>query len=75
MQTLLADRGARLMRAQALLDSLNPDAVLARGYAIVRDEHGAVLHDAGQALPGTAIEARLARGSLIAEVREARKDN
>jgi len=75
MQTLLADRGARLARAQALLDSLNPDAVLARGYAIVRDQHGAVLHDAAQALPGTAIEAKLARGSFIAEVRETRKES
>jgi exodeoxyribonuclease VII large subunit len=74
MQTLLGDRGARLARANALLDSLNPEAVLARGYAIVRDEHGAVLHDAAQARPGSAIEARLARGSLIAEVRETRKD-
>ena len=75
MQTLLGNRGARLARANALLDSLNPEAVLARGYAIVRDEHGAVLHDAAQARPGSAIEARLAHGSLIAEVRETRKDS
>jgi len=75
MQALLNDRNARLTRAQALLDSLNPDAVLARGYAIVRDQHGAVLHDAAQARPGSAIEAKLARGSLIAEVRETRKDS
>ena len=75
MQTLLGDRGARLARAQALLDSLNPEAVLARGYAIVRDEHGAVLHDAAQARPGSVVEAKLARGSLIAEVRETRKDS
>ena len=68
----LADRGARLARAQALLDSLNPESVLARGYAIVRDEHGALLHDAAQVRPGAAIEARLARGSLTAEVRETR---
>lgn len=75
MQSLLGDRGARLARASALLDSLNPGAVLARGYAIVRDEHGAVLHDAAQARPGSSIEAKLARGSLIAEVQETRKDN
>ena len=75
MQALLNDRNARLTRAQALLDSLNPDAVLARGYAIVRDQHGAVLRDAAQARPGSAIEAKLARGSLIAEVRETRKDS
>ncbi|WP_029918890.1 exodeoxyribonuclease VII large subunit [Nevskia soli] len=74
MQTLLGDRGARLTQAQALLDSLNPEAVLARGYAIVRDEHGAVLQDAAQARPGSVIEAQLARGSVTAEVREARNN-
>jgi exodeoxyribonuclease VII large subunit len=73
MQALLDDRRARTARAQSLLDSFNPDAVLARGYAIVRDEHGAVLRDAAQVRPGAAIEARLAQGSLIAEVRETRK--
>ena len=73
MQSLLLERGARLDRAQALLDSLNPQAVLGRGYAIVRDEQGAVLRDAAQVRPGAAIEARLARGSLIAEVKESRR--
>jgi exodeoxyribonuclease VII large subunit len=72
MQALLLDRSVRLGRARTLLDSLNPDAVLGRGYAIVRDEQGVVLRDAAQARPGSAIEARLARGSLVAEVRETR---
>lgn len=74
VQILLAERGARLSRAQALLDSLNPQAVLARGYAIVRDAHGVVLTDAAQAPVGSLIEARLARGSLGAEVRKSDAD-
>jgi len=72
MQTLLGKRQTRLAAAQSLLDSLNPDAVLARGYAIVRGADGKVLLDASQVQPGTAVEARLARGSLVAEVKQAK---
>jgi exodeoxyribonuclease VII large subunit len=70
MRGLLGERDARLARTQALLDSLNPASVLARGYAIVRGANGQVLRDAAEAAPGSTIEARLARGSLTAEVRE-----
>jgi exodeoxyribonuclease VII large subunit len=69
LQALLADRGARLSRAQSLLDSLNPQAVLGRGYAIVRDAQGAVLRDAAEVQAGSLIEARLAKGTVTAEVR------
>ena len=70
VQSLLADRSARLARAQALLDSLNPDAVLARGYAIVRDADGVVLRNAAKTTPGSEIAAQLGNGTLVAEVRE-----
>ncbi|HWY24502.1 MAG TPA: exodeoxyribonuclease VII large subunit, partial [Nevskia sp.] len=63
-QVVLAGRVARLSRAQALLDSLNPQAVLGRGYAIVSDAQGRVLRDAATVQQGSTIEARLARGSL-----------
>jgi exodeoxyribonuclease VII large subunit len=69
MQARLGDRSARLARVQSLLDSLNPEAVLGRGYAIVRDAGGKVLTDAAKVELGTTIEARLAKGSLTAEVR------
>lgn len=69
MAARLAERRARLARAQALLDSLNPAAVLTRGYAIVSDAQGRVLRDAAQVQPGDAIEARLARGRVQAQVR------
>ncbi|MBV8063451.1 MAG: exodeoxyribonuclease VII large subunit [Nevskia sp.] len=70
IQALLNARQNRLARAQGLLDSLNPESVLARGYAIVRDADGQVLRDAAQLRPGSAIEARLARGSVVAEVKD-----
>jgi exodeoxyribonuclease VII large subunit len=70
VRALLERRHARLRQAQSLLDSLNPQAVLARGYAIVRDEGGAVLRAAGETAPGRTVEAQLARGRLRATVRE-----
>jgi exodeoxyribonuclease VII large subunit len=73
MQALLAMRQSRLAAAQGLLDNLNPEAVLARGYAIVRGSDGQVLRDAARVQPGGAIEARLARGSVIAEVKEIKR--
>ena len=72
VQALLTTRKSRLAGAQLLLDSLNPESVLARGYAIVRGPDGAVLRDAAQVQPGQAIEAELARGSFSAEVKKTR---
>jgi exodeoxyribonuclease VII large subunit len=59
----------RLVRAVGGLAARSPLATLARGYAIVtRIDDGAVVRDAAEAPPGTAITARLARGSLRAVV-------
>jgi exodeoxyribonuclease VII large subunit len=69
MVARLGEQGARLTRLQSLLDSLNPEAVLGRGYAIVRDAQGKVLTDAAGVEVGAKIEARLAKGSITAEVR------
>jgi exodeoxyribonuclease VII large subunit len=52
----------------ASLDALSPLAVLERGYSIVTTAGGRVLKTAGDAPPGTLIEARLARGRLRATV-------
>jgi exodeoxyribonuclease VII large subunit len=62
----LADRG---------LASLSPLATLERGYAIVTDAKGRVLTDGSAAKKGSAIEVRLARGSLAATVDEAKPAN
>lgn len=59
----------RLTLAERALRSVSPEAVLERGYAIVTGEDGrSVLRDAAAVAPGTAIRARLARGSLLATV-------
>jgi exodeoxyribonuclease VII large subunit len=64
----LARRSAGLAALAAQLKHLNPEAVLERGYGIVRDSRGRILSDSGQVAAGEQIAITLARGSLSAEV-------
>lgn len=59
---------ARVNTLQGHLALLNPEAVLRRGYAIVRDEQGRVIHSAQQASVGEALEVRLIDGSIAVQV-------
>ena len=61
---------ARLERLQASLGSLDPGAVLARGYSITRDASGEVLRDAARVREGDLVSTTLARGRLESEVRK-----
>ncbi|QCB48580.1 exodeoxyribonuclease VII large subunit [Hydrogenophaga sp. PAMC20947] len=54
----------RLEHAQARLSSLDPQRVLERGYALLTDSSGEAITQAGQALAGQQVQARLADGSL-----------
>ncbi len=77
----IAARAARLDRAGARLQALSPLAVLNRGYALVyledRIEDGTdggaaverLFRNAAEARPGQRLRARVAVGSVIAEVR------
>jgi len=67
-QTTLTARSMRLARASARLDALSPLAVLNRGYALVYNSAGQLLHSSADAIPGSTIRARLAQGTLEAEV-------
>ncbi len=49
-------------------DALGPYRVLGRGYALVRDEVGRVVRDAGACRPGQPLAVTLARGGLDVEV-------
>ena len=68
-----AARNTRLDRSAARLQALSPLAVLNRGYALVYIESGKgagqLLHNASEAHPGQTIRARLAKGSVTAEVK------
>lgn len=58
----------RLVPLARTLNAVSPLATLDRGYAIVAIAGGGILRDAADAAPGSVIEARLANGSLRAQV-------
>ena len=61
-----------LAHRQRALAHLNVQAVLERGFSILRDAHGAPLTDAARLAPGDAIAATLARGSAQLRVENAK---
>jgi exodeoxyribonuclease VII large subunit len=69
---LTRDRAQRAASLTARLDALSPLAVLNRGYAIVFGPDGSILRDATQVAPHQEIRARLARGTVRANVTENR---
>jgi hypothetical protein len=58
----------RLQLAQRGLNAVSPLATLERGYAIVTGPDGVVLQDAAQVQEADRIQARLAKGQVIAQV-------
>jgi exodeoxyribonuclease VII large subunit len=68
MQRSLQTARERLERSMRTLNAVSPLATLDRGYAIVTDDGSHVVTDASSLVPGSWIEARLARGSVRANV-------
>ena len=66
----LARRQERLASLAQHLAHLNPEAILQRGYGIVRDAGGRILLSADQTAAGAAISVQLGHGSLEATVTE-----
>jgi len=64
----LARAAHRLALSSRALDAVSPLATLSRGFAIVLRADGTLLTDAARAADGEQIEARLARGTLVARV-------
>jgi exodeoxyribonuclease VII large subunit len=60
---LISER-ANLQQAVRLLESLGPENTLARGYAIVNTDDGAILRKAGDVKTGDTLQVRLHRGSV-----------
>jgi len=60
----------RLRAQQQLLQSLNPRAILERGYAIAQTADGHVVSDASALTPGDALDVVLARGRVHTTVRD-----
>ena len=57
--------GRDLAHTLARVVALSPQATLDRGYAVVQDEDGAVVRDANAVAPGSDLEVRLAKGTLL----------
>lgn len=68
MDGLIKDARSRLMSLEASLSALNPDAVLARGYAVCTLGDGTVVRSAVQAPEGTGVQVRLKSGKLGCKV-------
>ena len=65
-------RGERLRTLRTHLAHLNPEAVLGRGYSIVRDGEGRVLRDSALLAAGDEIDITLAKGGAAARITEVR---
>jgi exodeoxyribonuclease VII large subunit len=74
-QLQLQQQRARLARCESLLASLNPRAVLERGYAIAINAQGQALQDAAQARSGETLKIVLARGSLDTLIQNINKED
>jgi exodeoxyribonuclease VII large subunit len=66
----LEREAVRLVNARDRLRVLGPGATLERGYAIVQDDAGAVVREAGAVSVGQRVGVRLAAGRLGARVEE-----
>ena len=67
----ISERQARLREVKAILDSLNPTAILARGFSITRTlPESTIVRDSAAVLRGQALEIVLAKGSLTCDVKE-----
>lgn len=58
----------RLQYARARLQSLSPEAALRRGYAILKDESGALVRDTRMLTPGQRLQGHLVDGSVALDV-------
>ncbi len=66
-QQLLRQQDA-LIRLQNSLQHLNPNAVLSRGYALVHNEAGAIIHNSHQTRAGEVVRIQFAQGAAKALV-------
>ncbi|HEV7390060.1 MAG TPA: exodeoxyribonuclease VII large subunit [Burkholderiales bacterium] len=71
-RTRLDTTAARLGSIESHLKHLNPQLVLERGYSIVMNAAGTVVHDAAQIAAGEELTLGFARGAAQAEVKSTR---
>jgi exodeoxyribonuclease VII large subunit len=64
LSTLIQRQQARVLASGQLLGALSYRGVLARGFALVRDEHGAAVHAAATIGPGARLNIEFADGRV-----------
>jgi len=64
----LENSASRLKNIAGILNSLGPQAVLDRGYAVVQKGEGVVVRDPGQVTVGEELDVRVAKGRLRVKV-------
>ena len=64
----------RLALGMRSLDTMSPLAVMKRGYSITQNRSGEIVRDAASVKKGDEIDIRLAKGSLKAEILEAKDE-
>ena len=64
----LSLRGAALAQAGKLLDALSYRSVLARGYAVIKDADGQLIHERAGLLPGTPVAIEFGDGEVGATI-------
>jgi exodeoxyribonuclease VII large subunit len=69
----LTQSAARLSNIETHLKHLDPTRVLERGYSIVLDASGAIVHDAAQVKTGDEVGLKFGRGEARAEVKSVRR--
>jgi exodeoxyribonuclease VII large subunit len=67
---LLLQRRSRMERLESQMEALSPLAILQRGYALVFDVAGKLVKDSAQVTAGEDVTARLARGKIVATVKQ-----
>ena len=74
-QNHILQRQSSLARLGSSLAHLNPEGVLARGYSIVQQQNGSVVHDAATLHAGDSLRIRFHRGQASATVNSAQVDS
>lgn len=67
-QQFFRQQRVRLHTQSQMLDAVSPQNILQRGYALVRDNRGKVVHDAAQLKTGQKLQLILAKGQVDVQV-------
>ena len=68
MQQQLANKQTKTDQAMHLLDTVSPLSTLGRGYAIIRDQHNAVIKTVKEVNAGDQLTSQLADGEIVVSV-------